>query len=136
MSVTELTALISLLEDPDEGIYHTVRQELEQIGEPVLRPLRTAISEEGHGDVFLSRAKALLDHLGTGEVRSGFADWIGSEDHHVAEALLLLDRYIDPYAFHSGAQGNGRSGQARHLAGVKRRHDCFGASQGVQSDFL
>ena len=60
------------------------------------RPLRTAISEEGHGDVFLSRAKALLDHLGTGEVRSGFADWIGSEDHHVAEALMLLDRYIDP----------------------------------------
>ena len=96
MSVTELTALISLLEDPDEGIYHTVRQELEQIGEPALRPLRTAISEEGHGDVFMSRAKGLLDHLGTGEVMSGFADWIGSEYHHVAEALMLLDRYIDP----------------------------------------
>ena len=96
MSVTELNALISLLEDPDEGIYHTVRQELEQIGEAVLLPLRDAISEEGHGDIFLKRAKDLLDHLGADEVRSGFADWISSDDHHLAEALVLLDRYIDP----------------------------------------
>ena len=96
MSVTELNALISLLEDPDEGIYHTVRQELEQIGEAVLLPLRDAISEEGHGDIFLKRAKDLLDHLGADEVRSGFADWISSDDHHLVEALVLLDRYIDP----------------------------------------
>ena len=96
MSVTELNALISLLEDPDEGIYHTVRQELEQIGEAVLLPLRDAISEEGHGDIFLKRAKELLDHLGADEVRGGFADWINSDDHHLAEALILLDRYIDP----------------------------------------
>ena len=58
MSVTELTALISLLEDPDEGIYHTVRQELEQIGEPVLRPLRTAISEEGPWRCFFEQGQS------------------------------------------------------------------------------
>lgn len=96
MSVSELNALISLLEDPDEGIYNTVRHALEQIGEAALPPLRDAIAGDGHGEVFMSRAKALLDHLGTDEVRGGFADWIGSEDHHVGEALLLLDRYIDP----------------------------------------
>ena len=96
MSVTELNALISLLEDPDEGIYNTVRQELEQIGEAALSPLRDAIAEDGHGEVFLSRAKALLDHLGTDEVRCAFADWIGSEHRHLSEALRLLDRYIDP----------------------------------------
>jgi regulator of sirC expression with transglutaminase-like and TPR domain len=96
MSVTELNALISLLEDPDDGIYQTVRQELEQIGEAALSPLRDAIASTGHGEVFLLRAKALLDHLGTDEVRCGFADWIGSEDHPVGEALRLLDRYVDP----------------------------------------
>lgn len=96
MSVTELNALISLLEDPDDGVYQTVRQELEQIGEAALMPLRDAIAADGHGEVFLNRAKALLDHLGTDEVRSGFADWIGSEDHQVGEALRLLDRYVDP----------------------------------------
>jgi regulator of sirC expression with transglutaminase-like and TPR domain len=96
MGVTELNALISLLEDPDDGVYQTVRQELEQIGEAALMPLRDAIAADGHGEVFLNRAKALLDHLGTDEVRSGFADWIGSEDHQVGEALRLLDRYVDP----------------------------------------
>ena len=96
MGVTELNALISLLEDPDEGIYNAVRQELEQIGEAALPPLRNAISEEGHGEVFLSRAKELLDHLGTDEVRDGFAHWVDSEDHHVGRALMLLDRYLDP----------------------------------------
>ena len=34
MSVTELHALISLLEDPDEGIFSTVKQELEKIEKP------------------------------------------------------------------------------------------------------
>ena len=96
MSVTELNALISLLEDPDEGVYNAVRRELEHVGEAALPPLRQAIEEEGHGTVFLARAKELLDHLGTDEVRSGFAHWIGSEDHLLGPALLLLDRYVDP----------------------------------------
>ena len=96
MSVAELHALISLLEDPDEGIYSTVRQELEQIGEAALSPLRQALEQEGHGVIFLNRAKALSDHLGTDEVRGGFAEWTGSDDHLVGQALLLLDRYVDP----------------------------------------
>lgn len=96
MSVGELNALISLLEDPDEGIYESVRQALERMGEAALPPLRNALAEDGHGDIFLNRARALLDHLGTDEVRGGFAQWVESEDHPVTRALLLLDRYIDP----------------------------------------
>ena len=69
MSVTELQALITLLEDPDEGIYTTVKQELEKIGEAAVPPLRRALEEEGHGTVFVERAKALLDQLATEEVR-------------------------------------------------------------------
>ncbi len=43
MSVTELHALISLLEDPDEGIFSTVKQELEKIGEAAVPSLRRAL---------------------------------------------------------------------------------------------
>ncbi|MGB1671155.1 MAG: hypothetical protein ACPHCT_06755, partial [Flavobacteriales bacterium] len=98
MSVTELHALISLLEDPDEGIFSTVKQELEKIGEAAVPSLRRALEEEGHGTVFVARAKALLDQLATQEVRSLFADWIESADHGVAEALLLINQYVDPAA--------------------------------------
>lgn len=89
-------ALISLLEDPDEGIYNTVKLELERIGEAAVPELRHALEEEGHGDVFQNRAKALLDQLATDEVRSAFADWVESTEHHLAEALLLVDQYVDP----------------------------------------
>ena len=89
-------ALISLLEDPDEGIYTTVKRELERIGEAAVPELRQALEEEGHGDVFQNRAKALLDQLATDEVRSSFADWVESNDHHLAEAMLLVDQYVDP----------------------------------------
>lgn len=98
MSVTELQALISLLEDPDEGIFITVKQELEKIGEAAVPPLRMALEEEGHGLVFVERAKALLDQLATEGVRSLFADWIESTDHGVAEALFLINQYVDPAA--------------------------------------
>ena len=101
MSVTELQALIYLLEDPDEGIYTTVKQELEKIGEAAVPPLRRALEEEGHGTMFVVRAKALLDQLSTEEVRSLFADWIESADHVVAEALVLINRYVDPTAGNS-----------------------------------
>lgn len=96
MSVAELHALISLLEDPDDGIYITVRQELEQLGELALPPLRQAVIEEGHGLVFLERARALIEHLSTDEVRGRFAEWTSSDDHLVGEALLLLDQFVDP----------------------------------------
>ena len=98
MSVTELHALISLLEDPDEGIYMTVKQELERMGEVAVPQLRVAIEEEGHGEVFLRRAKSLLDQLATDEIRSGFAGWVDSEDHGMLHALLLLNQYVDPAA--------------------------------------
>ena len=42
MSVTELHALISLLEDADEGIHNTVKQELERIGRRLFQ-LRKAL---------------------------------------------------------------------------------------------
>ena len=96
MSVSEMHALISLLEDPDEGIYTTVKRELERIGEAAVPELRQALEEEGHGDVFQNRAKALLDQLATDEVRSSFADWVESNDHHLAEAMVLVDQYVDP----------------------------------------
>ena len=98
MSVTELQALITLLEDPDEGIYTTVKQELEKIGEAAVPPLRRALEEEGHGAVFVERAKALLDQLATEEVRGQFADWIDSAEHGLAEALVLINEYVDPAA--------------------------------------
>ena len=96
MSVTELHALISLLEDPDEGIYNTVKQELERIGEAAVPSLRKALEEDGHGSVFLDRAKSLLDQLATDEIRSSFADWVDSNDLGLTTALLLLDQYVDP----------------------------------------
>ena len=45
MSVSEMHALISLLEDPDEGIYTTVKRELERIGEAAVPELRQALEE-------------------------------------------------------------------------------------------
>ena len=96
MSVTELHALISLLEDPDEGIYTTVKQELEKIGEAAVPGLRKALEEDGHGAMFLDRAKSLLDQLATDEIRTSFADWVESPDHGLTTALLLLDQYVDP----------------------------------------
>ena len=96
MSVTELHALISLLEDPDEGIYTTVKKELERIGDAAVPSLRKALEEDGHGDMFLQRAKSLLDQLATDEIRTSFADWFDSPDHGLSSALLLLDQYVDP----------------------------------------
>ena len=102
MSVTELQALISLLEDPDEGIFVTVKQELEKIGEAAVSPLRQALEEEGHGLVFVERAKAILDQLATEGIRSLFADWIESADHGVAEALFSsTDTWIQQRAMAS-----------------------------------
>ena len=96
MSVTELHALITLLEDPDEGIYTTVKQELEKIGEAAVPATEKALEEEGHGTVFCERAKALLDQLATDEMRGQFADWIDSAEHGVAEAFVLINEYVDP----------------------------------------
>ena len=96
MSVTELHALISLLEDPDEGIYTTVKQELERIGEAAVPSLRKALEEDGHGAMFLDRAKSILDQLATDEIRTSFAGWVESPDHGLTTALLLLDQYVDP----------------------------------------
>ena len=135
MSVTELHALISLLEDPDEGIYTTVKQELEKIGEAAVPGLRKALEEDGHGAMFLDRAKSLLDQLATDEIRTSFADWVESPDHGLTTALLLLDQYVDPASETSSLREDlQRIRQDIWLN--RRRHDGFGAGARGQPHLL
>lgn len=96
MTPPERSALIALLEDPDEGVFSHVSNEIERMGQDALLPLREALEETGHGAIFENRARQILSDLESKNVRKLMGDWVSDEDHRLLDALVWISVFVRP----------------------------------------
>jgi regulator of sirC expression with transglutaminase-like and TPR domain len=89
----EITALIELLEDPDETIYEQIRDRILSIGEPVVKPLETAWELSDHGHIFRNRVEDILHTIHVDSVYKSLQEWINTEDHDLLNGALIIARY-------------------------------------------
>ncbi len=93
MSDTEIQALITLIDDPDETIYDQVRERILALGQPVVRELEHAWERDGQGDLFRVRVEDLLHTIHLGITYNRLAAWRKSGGEDLLEGALAVCRY-------------------------------------------
>lgn len=96
MAQNEIRALITLIEDPDETIYHQVRERIVQLGDGVVPELERAWSTEAHGDQFRDRIEDILHTIHLDTVRKRLIAWRDAGCSGLLEGALIISRYRYP----------------------------------------
>ncbi len=93
MSDTEIQALITLIDDPDEGIYTQVRARIISLGHPVVPVLEHAWEAQGQGDLFRNRVEDLLHTIHLDITYNRLATWRRNGAEDLLEGALAVCRY-------------------------------------------
>ena len=90
----EITALVHLLEDPDEKIYIQIKEKLMEIGPECIPLLEKASFGEELGELFNNRAKGLIHEINYSIFFENHQDWV-----KIPESLFTGVMQIDQYFF-------------------------------------
>lgn len=96
MYTTEVNALISLIEDPDELIYLQVRSALKSYGEQIIPHLEYYWELNDFGPLFQQRLEELIQSIQYDSIYERLCRWKQSEDKDLLEGALIINRYAYP----------------------------------------
>ena len=97
MSDTEIQALITLIDDPDEGIYDHVRDRILSLGQPVVSVLEHAWELDEQNDLFRNRVEDLLHTIHLDITYNRLLAWrkTGGEDLFEGAMAVCQYRYAE-----------------------------------------
>ncbi len=96
MSETEIRALITLIDDPDEGVYNQVRDRIVSLGDDVVPVLERAWEYDDLGDMFRNRIEDILHTIHLAGVTDRLKAWHASGGEDLLEGALIISRYRYP----------------------------------------
>lgn len=95
ISKKELTALIHLLDDPDESVYSHVKNRFMSLGPPVIPHLESAW-ENAYDIVLQKRIEQVIHDIQFEILIRAFKAWATTESDDLLKGLLLVARYQYP----------------------------------------
>ncbi|MDZ4666057.1 MAG: transglutaminase-like domain-containing protein [Bacteroidota bacterium] len=95
MSLKEVIALITLLDDPDEAIYSEVRNRFIILGPPAIPHLETAW-ENSFEALMQKRIEIIIHSIQFEALQKALKDWSITESDDLLKGILLLARYQYP----------------------------------------
>jgi regulator of sirC expression with transglutaminase-like and TPR domain len=109
MSISEIHALLALMDDPDETVYDHVRERLLSKGKDVLPFVTDAANSGRECALFQSRLTRLQEGLQQSDVRAELDAWMACGGDDLWGGIQLVQRAVDPawqvaesnYAFES-----------------------------------
>ena len=96
MSENEIQALITLIDDPDEGVYHQVRERIVELGGNVVPVLERAWEYDDFGDLFRNRIEDILHTIHLAGVTDRLKAWKAAGGEDLLEGALIISRYRYP----------------------------------------
>ena len=96
MSETEIQALITLIDDPDEGVYTQVRDRIVSLGDHVVPVLERAWEYDDLGDLFRNRIEDILQTIHLTAVTDRLKAWKETGGDDLLEGALIISRYRYP----------------------------------------
>jgi regulator of sirC expression with transglutaminase-like and TPR domain len=91
----ELTALISLLDDPDESVYHEIQAKLLSLGHPVI-PLLEHAWENSFDPVLQQRIESIIHKIQFDNIEGQLQNWVRRDQDNLLKGTLLVARYQYP----------------------------------------
>lgn len=95
MKDSELQALISLLDDPDEGIFQNVKEKIISMGGHIIPNLENAW-ENSFDSVLQERIETIIHEIQLQTVVDALTEWKAMEDPDLLQGALILARYQYP----------------------------------------
>ena len=96
MFTSEIGALISLLDDPDERIYHQVQSEIIGYGEKIVPRLVQQLEINESNELLRHRLGSLIGQIQYAGIYQRIERWLDSEDNPLLDAALILNSYEYP----------------------------------------
>jgi len=92
MSLREVIALITLLDDPDEMIYSQVKERFVTLGPPAIPHLETAW-ENSFDAIMQKRIETIIHTIQFEALQNALKNWATSEHDDLLKGVLILARY-------------------------------------------
>ena len=89
---SRISALINLLDDPDEVVFTQVSQELLSFGDEVVKQLEDAW-ENSFNEILQLRIISIIHQIQFQEVKNRLTNWKNGEEHSLLEAAIILAHY-------------------------------------------
>lgn len=96
MSISELHALIQLLDDPDENVYMHVREQLLSKGTEILPAVMEQRSSSSICSIHESRLDELVEGLHGAYIKKGLMDWFDAGASDIIDGALWVHKAADP----------------------------------------
>jgi regulator of sirC expression with transglutaminase-like and TPR domain len=91
----ELEALISLLDEPNESIYRTIREKIFSYGSDAIPPLETAWENSFNPDI-QHRIEEIIHTIQRDELKKDFISWSQEQSHDLLLGYMLVTRFQYP----------------------------------------
>ena len=92
---TEISALVHLIDDPDELIFFQVKDKLIEMGAGVIPHLEKAWATENFGDLFQFRLESIIHEIQLKDVFGQLGKWILNPEN-LLEGVLIVNKYKYP----------------------------------------
>lgn len=95
MNQKEVSALINLLDDPDDAIFEQISSKIISLGNEVI-PFLESAWETSFDTVLQQRIENLIHTIQFGEVRNKLVDWKQNEGKELLKGVILIAKYQYP----------------------------------------
>jgi regulator of sirC expression with transglutaminase-like and TPR domain len=95
LSAGELSALISLLDDPDEHVFNQIQEKLLSLGQEVIPHLETAW-ENSFDPLFQNRIENIIHKIQFDSIKEDLHNWAMLGGHNLLFGTILVARYQYP----------------------------------------
>lgn len=96
MTYPQISALINLIDDPDQGVYTHVRKELVSIGQSVIPTLENAWEDNSFGGGFQDRIEDIIHEIQFLGVCDRLKEWVDAGADDLLEGAIILARFQYP----------------------------------------
>jgi len=95
MTKKEITALISLLDDPDDQVFRQISMKFLSLGQEVIPVLEDAW-EHSFDTLIQNRIENIIHQIQFDLIKDALKDWAQPDDQNLLEGALLIARYQYP----------------------------------------
>ena len=124
----EITALLHLIDDPDEEVFDAVSQKIVDYGKPII-PNLEHLWETTPDEGTQIRIELLIHRLHYRDLSEDFRQWSISGHHDLMLGALLVCKFQYPELSTTPVLTGDRKSAAQYLAGIKQLSHSAGAGQ-------
>lgn len=96
VSKSEIRAIISLLDDPDEKVFLQIREKLISLGADIIPDLEAFWSRSNDADVYQRRIENIIHQIHFDAVYFDFKRWVENDEKDLLEGAITLARFQYP----------------------------------------